>query len=410
MSVDSFNRLFVANFIKPSISKLIRIFVFLVPKNDRLIVFVSDPDLTDNPKALYDWANANSNQFTLIWLVRNKSKVDVDRKIFYTKSVRGIWSFLRAKTFVNSHNQYAASLMSKNQFSMSLGHGLYLKTMGYMKPRHTIDARQARKKVLELDRVSSVTKLAITTSDTFRSLLNACYNFSFDNIKVTGLPRMDEMFSVDREEVLKFLFPDLKSVSKIITIMPTHRRNEEGVYEGVSLLEQLVSLESGVIFDGLLEKEIAIIIKPHPFEFDLVPKLTRQFCSSNIKILTGSDEDQYTTYNILGVTDLLVTDYSSVYLEYLALDRPILFFKDDNVSENYESTRGLLVSPYEFWTPGVKVSSVVEMLQFFISDEWDAGDWPNKRKTLKEIVHQYCDANNSKRTWEEIERFLSSEK
>jgi CDP-glycerol glycerophosphotransferase len=46
---------------------------------------------------------------------------------------------------------------------------------------------------------------------------------------------------------------------------------------------------------------------------------------------------------ILGLTDILVTDYSSIFYDFLATGRPILFFTPDLA--DYSSTRGLYVEP-----------------------------------------------------------------
>ena len=101
--------------------------------------------------------------------------------------------------------------------------------------------------------------------------------------------------------------------------------------------------------------------------------------------------------------DLLITDYSSVYFDYLLLDRPIIFVPVD--LEEYRKTRGFLLEPYDYWTPGKKALNQKDLqnmiLQSFIKD-----DNVERRNELKNIVHYYQDGNSSERVWNLIDRIL----
>lgn len=57
-------------------------------------------------------------------------------------------------------------------------------------------------------------------------------------------------------------------------------------------------------------------------------------------------------YNILNAVDILITDYSSIYFDFLLLDRPIIFTPIDY--EEYKHNRGFLLEPFDFWAPGDK--------------------------------------------------------
>lgn len=95
-------------------------------------------------------------------------------------------------------------------------------------------------------------------------------------------------------------------------------------------------------------------MKLHPKEEEYYKKTFEGF--SNIKLCTSEFLAKYNLdiYQILSETDLLITDYSSVYFDYLLLDKPILFLNTD--LDQYRNNRGFLLNPFEFWTPGPKVN------------------------------------------------------
>lgn len=57
--------------------------------------------------------------------------------------------------------------------------------------------------------------------------------------------------------------------------------------------------------------------------------------------------------------DLLITDYSSIYLDYLLLDRPIVFFAYD--LEHYVERDRALYFTYESMTPGARCDTQVKL-------------------------------------------------
>ena len=64
-------------------------------------------------------------------------------------------------------------------------------------------------------------------------------------------------------------------------------------------------------------------------------------------------------YPILGLTDILITDYSSVFIDYLLLDRYIIFFPYD--LDRYIKSERELYYNYEDITPGIKVYEYEEL-------------------------------------------------
>ena len=146
------------------------------------------------------------------------------------------------------------------------------------------------------------------------------FGLSDECIAVTGIPRTDIFMDSDYSAAVKARFyeryPQLKN-KKIILFAPTFRGNGQisGYYpiqafNPVDLYEQLGG-------------KYAILIKLHPFceERYEIPKQYGDV------IIDLSQEDELN--DLLFVTDLLITDYSSVIFEASLLDIPMLFYAYD---------------------------------------------------------------------------------
>src|SRR5699024_2389007 len=90
----------------------------------------------------------------------------------------------------------------------------------------------------------------------------------------------------------------------------------------------------------LFEEKILLIIKPHP-EQNL--KYFDDIFTEHIKVINNDDllYNNVDLYALLSESDALLTDYSSVYIDYLLLNKPIGFTIDD--INNYEKNLGFSV-------------------------------------------------------------------
>ena len=59
------------------------------------------------------------------------------------------------------------------------------------------------------------------------------------------------------------------------------------------------------------------------------------------------------------MSDMLITDYSSIYFDYLFTDKPVVFFAYD--LEKYQKHSREMYFDYEEYTPGVKVKNQQEL-------------------------------------------------
>ena len=95
----------------------------------------------------------------------------------------------------------------------------------------------------------------------------------------------------------------------------------------------------------------------------------------------------------MGGADCLLTDYSSIYFDYLTLDRPIGFF----VGDLAQYTRGFLVEDPLAWMPGEKIEDFSGLLAFLADVSAGRDDHGPARKELRDKVDPYQDDENCRR-------------
>ncbi len=98
-------------------------------------------------------------------------------------------------------------------------------------------------------------------------------------------------------------------------------------------------------------------VKPHPLDAD-------RYAAMGLPVISNEDLDRVhtTVYQLLGRSHGLITDYSSVWTDYLAMDRPVGFHCPD--IEEYETTRGLNVEGYGDLLPGPLLESISDFESF----------------------------------------------
>lgn len=151
-------------------------------------------------------------------------------------------------------------------------------------------------------------------------------------------------------------------------------------------------------FDKFLEKnEIKLFLKLHPNdEKEEIGKINKLKLNNLFVIteenLSAKDIDLYETLNSC---DLLITDYSSIYFDYLILNRPIIFNPVD-ITE-YSETRGFLLNPYDFWTPGPKVYTQEELETEIIRCISDNKIFSEERKLIRDMFYEKNIMNSSEK-------------
>ncbi len=294
------------------------------------------------------------------------------------------------------------SAIDPSQINIQLWHGFPLKGMSYMSKSEGPGVEQNHLNWSKLDVIASYSQF-------YTTLMNACYGVSWRKYVVTGMPRNDFLFKADGRKILASILKQDFRGKKILFYMPTFRRTIYGDANGSRDINYLFGLENfdDLSFDHFLDKHgIHMIVKLHPLEESLVVNDILEKKLQNITVLTEQKlkEKNIELYETINAADLLITDYSSVYFDYLLLDRPIIYVPVD--LEEYIKTRGLLLEPYDAWTPGPKCLDQARLEQEIIRNFTHPEAYSQERKTLCRIVHHYQDGNSSVRVWNLIDQLM----
>ena len=381
-----------SNFLKRGFAKICRDFITLITKRKRnRIVFIQESSSGSNSYALFIFANEEIKyKYELILLNRNDST--------------GLSHFIRMYRLLSSAQlivtTHASFKPGKKYLHLQLWHGFPLKKLGLMEQEKS----QKFKHLKEWEKVDFV----MSYSETYNTFLNACMLTDPRKYVITGAPRNDFLFKSDGHLKSNSLFSDVSDDYKLMIFMPTFRegynkKQGDKEYNNPFGFKEFLTEN----FDNFLEKnKYKLILKLHPDEETLILKYFLNYPVKNILILQDKDltSNGFDLYEILNSFELLITDYSSVFVDFLLLDKPIIFAPVD--LDAYKKTRGLVVESYDSWTPGPKVYDQ-EALQNEICNCMSNPDYYREQRTLlRDIQHRYTDGESSSRLWNFIDSHM----
>jgi CDP-glycerol glycerophosphotransferase (TagB/SpsB family) len=109
-------------------------------------------------------------------------------------------------------------------------------------------------------------------------------------------------------------------------------------------------------------------------------------------------------YPLLKRVNILITDYSSVYFDFLLLDRPIIFAPFD--LREFVSLDGQeLFYDYDEVTPGPKATDWKGVLEF-VERNLQCDDYKTQRKEICLRFNEFRDCKNSERVYNIIKNSL----
>lgn len=370
---------------------------YIYPKRKDVWVFGSwlGSNYSDNPKYLYEYIYNHEKGIRPIWLTQNK-KVFKDLrkkgyKAYMSYSILGYYYSIIASVGV-----YAVSVWDLNIFTLgrtkliNLWHGTPLKKILY-------DDKITYKRPHPLASfffpfIKKEPHLITASSPIVQKHLASAFQIPLSNVCITGYPRNDVFFkNKARQNNTSKLIEDYKSKGlKIGLYMPTHRN------EGNSSLGQIL-IENTKQANSFFEKNnIVLLVKLHFYELQ---KFKSNPNASNIAFLKNEDIDN-DIYSIINDSDFLITDYSSVFFDYLLSHKPILFFPFD-IDEYLKKDRELYYD-YASITPGNKAYNWDELLALISETLGDKSSWKDGRIKINTMFNTFQDGNNSKRVYEQI--------
>lgn len=376
-----------------------------LPIQDNLIVMESEGDLSDNAYALYDYMKTNGflEKYNVVWLVddlkaasKNKwlNTTFVTKNLYKTIDQERDKALATCKWYIYDHNNVFAGLVKRQgQMIFNLWHGV-----GYKGVKG--------EPILEKTSFDYFDTLSDKISVYCQAKFFGC---SKDKGKALGYPRLDYLFNSQKlgSDFIKKL--GISSKNKVILWMPTFRKSKS-----VALSEQYEFSNTGLPilyteqslkrFDEYLtSNNITILLKVHHLQADL-PVFKKKF--NNIIIIKDEQIKKagLQLYQFIAGTDGLITDYSSIAIDYLLMDKPIIFTLDDY--EEYDKSRGFIIDNAKDYMPGHHVYNYDDLIKALDDVSNNKDYYKSDRAKILPLYHKYSDGNSSAR----VLNFLKIEK
>lgn len=232
-----------------------------------------------------------------------------------------------------------------------------------------------------------------------------------DKYEITGNPRTDTLVLSDGKKNLEKLLGQDLDDKKIIFNMPTfHIHENSGAINGEKFSDaiKIKNFDYDKFDEFLRENNIICISKVHHAEERIITTKTKTRKLENLLFISNDDLDKagLDLYEILNCADLLITDYSSIYGDFLFMNKPIVFINAD--IEKYREERGISLEPYDFWTAGPKVKAQDGLETEILKSLEEEDYYREKREELRDVFYKYKDSNSSLRVWDYIDSVLDN--
>lgn len=350
-------------------SLLLRIVGKFIKTEDNLILYVvyGGQRYDDSPRFVYEYMKNNKNydKYNHIWAFIDPDSIEapVEKKI-KIDTLKYYITALKAKYWItNSSASRGLNFMSKNTVNIMFQHGMAgIKKLG--------------------DDISSENKSFKGFNEHFdyiiiegkyeELILKNAWNLKDEIILNIGLPRNDELTDIDENKVIKLRQSlEIPEDKKVILYAPTFREYN-------------------------LDSELATFLKP-PFNFDL---WYRELGDKYVLLLTAHYEIaklmdipnghpfvinafKYPYINdLMMVSDILISDYSSIIFDYSILGRPIISFAYDY--KDYKKERGLYDGYEDIFSHGV-IQKEEDVIEYIKNIDYEA----EGKYTMEEIRDKY---------------------
>ena len=323
----------------------------VLPKRRGKVVLHSTTDVDDGMLAVANGLTARGVRPTL--LLEDPARRELFRKLSGADvhavpkhGLRGILHYATATYVVTTHGMFGDREPPPSQIVVNLWHGEPpTKVMGLFEGQH--------------GHKCSIAPVLSTLGRAYRA---GEFGIHPHRAPVIGAPRNDRMVAAVGPDVRRRLVGDAH-VGFTFLWMPTFR---SATFSGRLRVDGGGGTHAGLPYsaddvqrldDWLADRGATVLLKLHPHD---VASFSGDYRAIRVIGQSELEAAGVSTYQLLAAFDALVTDASSVWTDYLLLDRPMIFAFPD--VEDYRARRGLNLEPYEDWVPGSFARSMDDVL------------------------------------------------
>ncbi|GAA4347330.1 CDP-glycerol glycerophosphotransferase family protein [Angustibacter luteus] len=321
-----------------------------LPADPRLVVFEAGVgrQYADSPRYLYEELVARGTDVKAVWAYNGKLHGGGPRTTVVDRlSPAYFWSLGRARYWVNNQNFPHYVRRREDGVYLQTWHGTPLKRM-----LHDLDVVHGRDAGY-VDRVTTASQQwtsLLSPSPFATSALRSAFRYQGEVLEL-GYPRNDLFFAEQRNVVSTAVRRRLGIAPEktVVLYAPTFRDNQSaGAGFQFSLPFDLEAFHEALGPDVVLLLRMHLLVKG---QFEIPAHL-----SEHVIDASGYPEIQ----ELYLASDVLVTDYSSVFFDFAALRRPMVFYAYD--LESYRDTLRGFYLDYAATVPGPVVTTQDELL------------------------------------------------
>ncbi|MDT2732479.1 CDP-glycerol glycerophosphotransferase family protein [Streptococcus parauberis] len=377
-------------FIKLIFNIVLYLVTFPFPRSNKIII-VGGWDgkrFADNSKGLFLYLNQNKSVLNLkkiFWYTNDpeirKQIEQLGYDVLFGINFKSIfWHLRSAVHFIDQNPHDILGFLSVHAKRINLWHGVPLKNIGI----DLIDDYTSGNPFFQ--KWSSgglwIDQYILATSDFASDLLTHAMDLPKSKSLIASYPRNIELYQnypreINNNDVLHVYY------------LPTYRYGDE--------INPILKEDLKEINQKLVDNNVIFHIKPHfasLSEWEIIDNF------SNFIIIDAKED----VYESLLTTDLLVTDYSSVFFDFLLTNKPVLFFPYD--LEKYENQERGFTMSFEEHTPGDKVFNTSDLINKILSIKNDYSKYINDNKRQYTLINKKMNRYTDSIDFTEILNFM----
>jgi CDP-glycerol glycerophosphotransferase (TagB/SpsB family) len=372
--------------------------VFINNKGSDIILFGARDGqyYMDNSRALFEWYIKNQKHGSYYWMTTSahvyKYLKAKNRPVVRIDSFKGVVLLNKAK-----YAFYSNRLLDFAVHHLAVPHTLKIIFLSHgqsvKNTRLAVNAGIDRGYERDTMKASAQMAFAVTTSPFMAQVQAKSNGLDPKAYELTGFPRNDWMFCPPDEAYKEWTsFTGGKKFSKVILYAPTWRRNEPK-----TMMFPFEDFNAVQLANYVQENNILLLLRPHVQELStnakcraVIDQLTA--LSGNIRLATIR---HFVEANfLLPFVDALISDYSSIYHDFLLLDRPMYFIPYD--LNSFDEVNGFKY-PYRENLPGPIINSQQELITELNNLKNNVDYYSSHRAKLRAMIYTHVDGKSCER-------------
>ena len=363
-------------------------------KNVVLFETFNGKNYSDSPKYIYEYLAKNyGNDFQCVWALNNGTKPPYGAKVVKRFSFQYAYYLARAQYLVFNVRPPLWYRKREGQTFLETWHGTPLKRLVFDQEEVTAASPKYKQQFYKQRKDWDY---LISANDFSTETLARCFMYEGEMLDY-GYPRNDLMYADNKEEISKEIRNKLGIPldKKTILYAPTWRDDE---YYGKGKYKFTLQLDLDLLKERLGD-EYVILLRTHQYIADALDTTGLEDFAYNV-----SKYDDITELYL--ISDICITDYSSVFFDYANLRRPVLFYTYD-IEKYKNQLRGFYID-MNTEVPGPLLYTSEEVIAAIENIDTINEEYKERYETFYNRFCHLDDGNASKRVVERV--FLQEKK